>query len=67
VAVVGLLRNKRTPPATRLACATTLLDRGWGRPVPVDGETNVGLTIKIMRFAETWADDPPTITIEKKS
>jgi hypothetical protein len=27
-----LMENERTPPGTRLAAATALLDRAWGRP-----------------------------------
>jgi hypothetical protein len=30
--LVRVLRDKKTPPASRVAAANALLDRGWGRP-----------------------------------
>ena len=30
--LVAVLRNKKAPPASRVAAANALLDRGWGRP-----------------------------------
>jgi hypothetical protein len=30
--MLGLMTSENTPPAVRLAAATALCDRGWGRP-----------------------------------
>lgn len=31
-ALVGIMNQKKAPPAARVAAAQALLDRGWGKP-----------------------------------
>jgi hypothetical protein len=39
--LAGIMREKKAPPAARVAAANSLLDRGWGKAVqPVDATIN---------------------------
>ncbi len=36
--LIELRDNPKVPPAVRAACANSLLDRGWGKPLAADSE-----------------------------
>jgi hypothetical protein len=44
--------NPKSPPAARVAAATSLIDRGWGRAPSGDLEGAEALVIKVIKFAE---------------
>jgi hypothetical protein len=48
--LIGIMEAKRSPPATRVAAATALLDRGWGKPplsvTGKDGDDDIRITIR---------------------
>jgi hypothetical protein len=47
-----MMRNKKTPPAARVAAANALLDRGYGKPpqaLNVSGDTVLQIITGIMR------------------
>ena len=52
--------NPKSPPATRVAAASSLIDRGWGRAPSGDLEGAEALVIKVLRFSE----QPEIKTIE---
>jgi hypothetical protein len=50
--IIGLMREDAVPPATRLACAIYLLDRGWGKPkqtTTVVGSPNDPVIVEIIQ------------------
>jgi hypothetical protein len=51
-ALVGVVRNKKAPPAAIVAAANSLLDRGYGRAAASDLDGGEQLVIKIMKFAD---------------
>jgi hypothetical protein len=47
--LAGIARSKGAPPAARAYCASTLLDRGWGRAPQqhvVEGDADIRVTIR---------------------
>lgn len=54
----NIANNRKAPPSSRVAAATALLDRGWGRPAQVhSGDEDGGpLVIQIVKYG----DDPDT-------
>jgi hypothetical protein len=51
-ALVGVVRNKKAPPAAIVAAANSLLDRGYGRAASSDLEGGESLVIRIIKFAD---------------
>ena len=53
--LVGIMNQRKAPPAARVAAANALLDRGWGKPgQPITGENGEGaLTVEVIRFTDT--------------
>lgn len=40
--LAGIMNEKRSPPAARVAAAEALLSRGWGRPTqPIAGDDDM--------------------------
>lgn len=46
--IIKIRDHAKTPPATRLAAATALLDRAWGRPAQALAITGGGLNVTFM-------------------
>ena len=47
--LVGVMRQKKAPPAARVSAANALLDRGWGKPAQPqtgDGDSPMELIIR---------------------
>ena len=60
--LVGIMRQKKAPPAARVSAANALLDRGWGKPAqPQTGDGGEGPMTLIIRHID------PTKRTEKKS
>jgi hypothetical protein len=57
--LVRVHSNPKSPPAARVAAASEILNRGWGRPAG-DIENAEALVIKVIKFAE----QPDMKTIE---
>ena len=50
-ALVDIVTGASKPPAARVAAATALLDRGWGKPAqPVDGDGEGGPIAMVFRW-----------------
>src|SRR5262245_3294159 len=49
--------NPKAPPAARQAGASSLLDRGWGKPASFDLEGAELLVIKVIKFGDQQLDD----------
>jgi hypothetical protein len=49
--LVNVHKNKKAPPAARVAAATAILDRGWGKATG-DLETAEGLVIQVVKFTQ---------------
>ena len=50
---VGVMGQKKAPPAARLSAATALLDRGWGKPAqPQTGEDGGGPVEIVIRHID---------------
>lgn len=46
--LVGIAKQPKTPPAARVAAATALLDRGWGKPSqPLTGKDEEPLGVEV--------------------
>ncbi len=56
--------NPKSPPAARVAAASSLIDRGWGRAPSGDLEGAEGLIIKVIKFAGEQIDDGNVKVIE---
>jgi DNA-directed RNA polymerase subunit E'/Rpb7 len=59
--LVNVHKNKKAPPAARVAAATAILDRGWGKATG-DLENAEGLVIQVVRF--TQIEEPKIKTVE---
>ena len=55
--------NPKSPPAARAAAASSLLDRGWGKPSG-DFEGAEALVIKVLKFSNPQIDDDNIKVIE---
>ena len=40
--LVGIMRDRKAPPSARVAAATALTDRGWGKPLQTEIRLNAG-------------------------
>jgi hypothetical protein len=60
--VLGVMRDKKTPPATKLAAAQEVLNRGHGKVQAADFEGGEQLVIKLMKFAE----ERPAVVIDNE-
>jgi hypothetical protein len=58
--LVRVHSNPKAPPAARVAAATAIIDRGWGKPSG-DLEGAEALVIKVLKFSELPADDMKVI------
>ncbi len=48
-----IMGNRKAPPASRVAAAVAILDRGWGKPEQtISAEIDHGLVVKIIKFAD---------------
>ena len=45
-----IMRDDTAPPAARVAAANSLLDRGYGKPKPTDGEQSHDNVVVIKRL-----------------
>ena len=58
--LVSVMENAKAPPASRVAAATAILDRGWGKPVqPVVGDEESD-PISLLQRIEHVIVDPKT-------
>ena len=57
--LAGIMRQKNAPAAARVAAATSLLDRGWGKPTqPVGGDPDNPLRmVSIIELVGRTADE----------
>ena len=53
--------NAKAPPAARVAAATALLDRAWGKPASTDLEGAEQLVIRILKLSDNNGDDAKVI------
>ena len=61
--VIGIMRDKKAPPATKLAAAQEVLNRGHGKVTASDFDGGEQLVIKIMKFAEA-VERAPAVVID---
>jgi len=60
--LAGIMREKRAPPAARVAAAQALLDRGWGKaPIAIESD-GAAITLIITGVP----DDEPMKVIENQ-
>jgi hypothetical protein len=59
--LVRVHKNPKAPPAARVAAATAIIDRGWGRAPSGDLEGAEALVIKVLKFSELPSDDMKVI------
>jgi hypothetical protein len=58
--MLGLMTSEKTPPAVRLAAATALCDRGWGRPTTMlAAEGASPVTFRITEIVNDIVDPSP--------
>ncbi len=58
--MLGLMTSEKTPPAVRLAAATALCDRGWGRPTTMPAsEDGSPVTFRITEIVNDIVDPTP--------
>ncbi len=58
--MVGLMTSEKVPPAVRLAAATALCDRGWGRPTTtLAAENGSPVTFRITEIVNDIVDPTP--------
>ena len=50
--IIGIMRDKKAPAATKLAAAQEVLNRGWGKVPSSELEGGEQLVIKVMKFAQ---------------
>lgn len=53
--LVRIMENGKAPAAARVSAASTILDRGWGKPTqPVDGDGEGGAILQevVMRIVD---------------
>jgi hypothetical protein len=62
--LVNVHKNPKAPPAARVAAATAILDRGWGKPASLDLEGAEQLVIKVVKFSQEQIEEPEIKTIE---
>jgi len=56
--LAGIMRQKKAPAAARVAAASALLDRGWGKPKqPIAGDEETPLLTEI-RYVIVDAEHP---------
>lgn len=49
--LAGIMQEKKCPAAARIAAATALLDRGWGKPTqPISGDDENPLQIGVIEL-----------------
>ncbi len=60
-ALVGIMNQKKAPPAARVSAANALLDRGWGKPTQPHTDDEGGPMTLIIRHID------PTKRPEEKS
>jgi hypothetical protein len=66
--LVGIMRQRNAPPASRVAAANSLLDRGFGKPTqPIAGEVDHPVQVEIVEIVRTIVDptrrhDDPRLT-----
>lgn len=47
--LAGIMRERKAPAAARVAAASALLDRGWGKPTqPLSGEDGSAIPIAVI-------------------
>jgi hypothetical protein len=61
--LVKVHKNPKAPPAARVAAATAIIDRGWGKPSG-DLENAEGLIIQVVKFAQPQLHEPQIKTVE---
>ena len=59
-ALVGIMNQKKAPPAARVSAANALLDRGWGKPTQPHTDDEGGPVKLIIKHID------PTIRPEKR-
>jgi hypothetical protein len=64
--LVNVHKNPKAPPVARVAAATAILDRAWGKPASFDLEGAEQLVIKVVRFSQEQIAEPEIKTIEGK-
>jgi Family of unknown function (DUF5681) len=62
--LVNVHKNPKAPPAARVAAATAILDRGWGKPASLYLEGAEQLVIKVVKFSQEQIEEPEIKTIE---
>jgi hypothetical protein len=62
--LVRVHKNPKSPPAARVAAATELLNRGWGRAPSGDLEGADGLIIKVIKFGNEQIEGDDIKVIE---
>jgi hypothetical protein len=56
--LAGIMQQEESPPAARVAAATALLDRGWGKPTqPVSGDDDAP-PVRVTRIELVPLDGP---------
>src|SRR5262245_54357092 len=62
--LVKVHKNPKSPPAARVAAASEILNRGWGRAPSTDLEGAEQLVIKVVRFNQDQIEENDIKTIE---
>jgi len=66
--LVGIAAQRTAPQSARVAAATALLDRGWGKPkqeLELNQEVTISLADSLARIAQLEHDNIIDITPEK--
>ena len=66
--LVGIAAQRTAPHSARVAAATALLDRGWGKPkqeLELNQEVTISLADSLARIAQLEHDNVIDITPEK--
>src|SRR5262245_8414812 len=62
--LVKVHKNPKSPPAARVAAASEILNRGWGRAPSTDLAGAEQLVIKVVKFAQDQIEESDIKTIE---
>ena len=64
--LVRVHKNPKSPPAARVAAASEILNRGWGRAPSTDLEGAESLVIKVVKFAQEQIEENEMKVIEHR-
>src|SRR5262245_1247502 len=64
--LVKVHKNPKSPPAARVAAASEILNRGWGRAPSTDLEGAEQLVIKVVKFAQEQIEENEMKVIEHR-